>query len=202
MSKNDQLPVQRFSLPVIDPVRERRSFLLAGAAVVGTAACGPMAGGGDADVDGSTGGPDAMIGSDAMTGAEGGGSDAGAEAGAEAGATTCTALPIALGPLSAFPMGMWKHATGGMPVQKFIVGHDAMGIFVYTSVCTHSGCEVPPPVSGISTCPCHGSTFDDKGAKLGGPAMGPLVHSKAAACDGMLTIDPTMTVPATTRVRP
>jgi len=69
-----------------------------------------------------------------------------------------------------------------------IVGRDTTGIFVYSGVCTHSGCTVPAPeaAGGTSVCPCHQSTFTDQGRRVSGPARGDLPHHPAVICQGVL----------------
>lgn len=49
---------------------------------------------------------------------------------------------------------------------------DAMFV-VFSNHCTHVGC--PAQASGIGFgCPCHGSQFDEQGARIAGPAVRPL----------------------------
>jgi rieske iron-sulfur protein len=52
--------------------------------------------------------------------------------------------------------------------------HAAEGIVAYTTVCTHSGCEVSDWLADdqILSCPCHDSLFDpkDDGRVVDGPA--------------------------------
>jgi Rieske Fe-S protein len=49
---------------------------------------------------------------------------------------------------------------------------DAMFV-VFSNRCTHVGC--PAQASGIGfACPCHGSQFDQEGARIAGPAVRPL----------------------------
>ena len=45
--------------------------------------------------------------------------------------------------------------------------------------CTHEGCPVKPPASGIITCPCHGSQYDLEGNVRRGPAQFPLTRYDA-----------------------
>lgn len=207
MSSNEQQSPARHCLHVLnnEPNNGRRAFLLVGTAAT-LAACGPGTMMGDdagtgADTmtptdtvtptDTSMSGPDTSM----MTG-EDAGADAsmsGPEAGPEGG-MSCSALPTVLGPVANFPMGSWRT------VGSLIVGHDAAGYYAYTNVCTHSGCEVPAPTSGTSRCPCHGSMFDGTGAVLMGPASRPLAHVLVTLCDGMLSANPSMMVPSSTRV--
>jgi len=49
---------------------------------------------------------------------------------------------------------------------------DAMFV-VFSNRCTHVGC--PAQATGIGfACPCHGSQFDQQGARIAGPAVRPL----------------------------
>jgi Rieske Fe-S protein len=116
----------------------------------------------------------------------GGGVDSGMDPGC--GATNA-------GAVSTYPQGTWK-AMGG-----FIVGHDAMGLFAFSTTCTHRGCTVLPPTpsTGETTCPCHGAQYDGNGAVTKGPATDPLPHYKLTVCSGTVFVDQTATVPATTR---
>ncbi|MBI3873381.1 MAG: Rieske (2Fe-2S) protein [candidate division Zixibacteria bacterium] len=49
------------------------------------------------------------------------------------------------------------------------------GFYAISSVCTHLGCNVRwNGDRGGFDCPCHGSTFDQNGQNIGGPAPRPL----------------------------
>jgi Rieske Fe-S protein len=98
------------------------------------------------------------------------------------------------GALTSFPVGTWKKVNGA------IVGHDAMGLFAYTTICTHQGCTIGAPSSdGSTTCPCHGATYDGNGNVTGGPAPSPLEHFAVAVCDGNVYVDQNTTVASDTR---
>jgi Rieske Fe-S protein len=61
--------------------------------------------------------------------------------------------------------------------SKVIVIRTAAAQFVaFTSVCTHSACEVALPASPGANlvCPCHNSVFSQAGRKVSGPAAGDL----------------------------
>jgi len=50
-------------------------------------------------------------------------------------------------------------------------------VFVLSARCTHLGCTLNfDLVSRIFKCPCHGSTFDNSGKRLAGPAKEDLVR--------------------------
>jgi Rieske Fe-S protein len=49
---------------------------------------------------------------------------------------------------------------------------DAMFV-VFSNRCTHVGCPAQATGAGFS-CPCHGSQFDERGARIAGPAVRPL----------------------------
>ena len=130
--------------------------------------------------------------------------DAGADNTADAGtddagtddATTaaCTPTGTSAGALTSFPQGKWKA------VGAFIVGHDAGGLFAFSTSCTHQGCTIGPPSStGATTCPCHGARFDGNGAVVQGPARSPLPHFALTVCDGKVYVDETSEVAASTR---
>lgn len=66
------------------------------------------------------------------------------------------------------------------PNQEFtfhkdvIVVNNSDMISVYSSKCTHLGCNIGQAVNGEMVCPCHGSKFDTDGNPLNGPAVRPL----------------------------
>ena len=67
------------------------------------------------------------------------------------------------------------------------------GVLVYSSICTHAGCEVTDWVREEMSmaCPCHGSWFDpkDNGSVVYGPASRKLPQLEvSAADDGLLTV--------------
>lgn len=71
------------------------------------------------------------------------------------------------------------------PKQKVFIETKSGRVRVQTAVCTHLGCTVNMVQTGYS-CPCHGSTYDNRGINTGGPAPLPLVYfgvSKGAAGD-------------------
>jgi Rieske Fe-S protein len=71
-------------------------------------------------------------------------------------------------------------------------GRAADGIVAYTTICTHSGCDVSDWLAGdqLLHCACHATTFDPKdGAKvLEGPASRSLPALPLAIADGLLVV--------------
>jgi Rieske Fe-S protein len=64
----------------------------------------------------------------------------------------------------------YVHHTGRS--SRDWLASDAMFV-VFSNRCTHVGC--PAQVTGIGfACPCHGSQFDQQGARIAGPAVRPL----------------------------
>jgi Rieske Fe-S protein len=61
-------------------------------------------------------------------------------------------------------------------------------ITAYSSKCTHLGCEVPLPVDGVITCPCHKAQFDFAGMVTRGPAKKPLPRFEAVLEGTTITI--------------
>jgi cytochrome b6-f complex iron-sulfur subunit len=69
-----------------------------------------------------------------------------------------------------------------VPVGGVLVVQDASGaplvlaqptagqVIGFSGTCTHQGCAVAADGKGGLKCPCHGSTFDDTGKVLSGPA--------------------------------
>lgn len=128
----------------------------------------------------------------------GGGSDAGPDASTDAPPGCAPTGYVRVGPVEAFVRGRWVF----VDPPGVIVGRDAAGVFVYSGVCTHSGCTVPAPdgPGGTSVCPCHQSTFSDAGRRLSGPARSDLPHHPALVCDGVLYADIDRTTGPETRV--
>jgi Rieske Fe-S protein len=52
----------------------------------------------------------------------------------------------------------------------FIVVNNGDETAVYSSSCTHLGCEINKIENGKLVCPCHGSLFDINGNAVKGPA--------------------------------
>jgi len=64
----------------------------------------------------------------------------------------------------------YVHHTGH--TNRDWLAPDAMFV-VFSNRCTHVGC--PAQATGIGfACPCHGSQFDQQGARIAGPAVRPL----------------------------
>jgi rieske iron-sulfur protein len=75
----------------------------------------------------------------------------------------------------------------------------AAGVVAYTSICTHSGCDVDSWLAPKQQlfCSCHESTFDPKdGAKVvDGPAPRPLPALPLKVVDGVLVVAQGFTAP-------
>ncbi len=75
----------------------------------------------------------------------------------------------------------------------------ADGVVAYTSICTHTGCDVDDwqPTERLLGCQCHSSVFDPKdGAKVvDGPAPRPLAALPLKIVDGRLVVAQPFTAP-------
>jgi menaquinol-cytochrome c reductase iron-sulfur subunit len=101
--------------------------------------------------------------------------------------------PVSLGPLSKYTSESGFSPTAAAyiedPAQPLVssglayvhaTGHenrdwlapDAMFV-VWSNRCTHVGCPAQATSGGFA-CPCHGSVFDERGARTAGPAVRPL----------------------------
>jgi len=58
--------------------------------------------------------------------------------------------------------------------HRVFVFRDAGGFHAISAVCTHLGCNVNHHEGDGFTCPCHGSTYDERGEVTRGPAAWPL----------------------------
>ena len=75
----------------------------------------------------------------------------------------------------------------------------AAGVVAYTSICTHTGCDVETWLAAeqVLSCPCHDSAFDPKdgGRVVDGPAPRPLPALPLAIVDGKLAAAQPFTAP-------
>jgi rieske iron-sulfur protein len=75
----------------------------------------------------------------------------------------------------------------------------ADGVVAYTSICTHTGCDVDgwQAVEQLLSCPCHDSIFDPKdgGKVVDGPAPRVLPALPLAIADGKLVVAKPFTAP-------
>ncbi|MEY4496819.1 MAG: hypothetical protein RLZZ364_124 [Actinomycetota bacterium] len=89
--------------------------------------------------------------------------------------------------LSKLPVGgtySFTTAAQGVPAIAF---RTKAGVFAYSMICTHQGCNVTYNKANKKLiCPCHGAQFDPlKGGKpLKGPAETPLASVKVAVKGG------------------
>jgi len=78
-------------------------------------------------------------------------------------------------------------------------GRSADGIVAYSSICTHTGCDVDDwqPAERLVGCQCHFSIFDPKdGARVvDGPAPRPLPALPLTVVDGRLVAARSFTAP-------
>lgn len=58
--------------------------------------------------------------------------------------------------------------------KEFIVINLNNETKVFSSHCTHLGCVINEAENGKLICPCHGSSFDESGNPVKGPAIQPL----------------------------
>ncbi|MDB4971092.1 MAG: Chitinase [Myxococcales bacterium] len=114
-------------------------------------------------------------------------------------APSCTPGTVSAGAASTYTVGGTpKYFKSG--TKELFVVRDAGGLYALTALCTHSGCTNQVKGSQFY-CPCHGATFDFNGEKPTSPAFSSLKHyALCVDASGNVTVDPTKTVPATTRV--
>jgi len=73
--------------------------------------------------------------------------------------------------------------------KAIVVRNSETEVSAFSSVCTHNGCQVGLPVSGIATCPCHGARFSDTGVVLKGPAASDLKKYYASIDGTVVYVD-------------
>ena len=127
--------------------------------------------------------------------------------GTDSGATPLTASDVRPGPpLLAWPMDpMERVVRNGSRFNQVLVlrldpatlsaqtqARAADGIVAYTTICTHSGCDVAEWIADDQQllCGCHSSTFDPKdGARVtDGPAPRSLPALPLAIADGLIVV--------------
>jgi Rieske Fe-S protein len=92
---------------------------------------------------------------------------------------------IRLGDPDRFPFNVFTF----VPEKNIFVYRGREGFRALSALCPHLGCVVTSSGRGFR-CPCHGSTFDARGAVLNGPAPRPLSWLKVGlAPDGQITVD-------------
>jgi Rieske Fe-S protein len=90
-----------------------------------------------------------------------------------------------LGPASEVPVG------GGKVYETFevVVTQPTAGDYRgFTSICTHTGCDVNEVADGTIDCPCHGSRFHLDGTVARGPAPRALPARAVKVVDGQLVL--------------
>jgi cytochrome b6-f complex iron-sulfur subunit len=92
---------------------------------------------------------------------------------------------IRLGKPDRFPFNTFTF----VPEKNIFVYRSREGFKALSALCPHLGCVITSTSEGFR-CPCHGSTFDPRGAAIKGPAPGPLSWLKVAlAADGQIAVD-------------
>jgi cytochrome b6-f complex iron-sulfur subunit len=109
---------------------------------------------------------------------------------------------VTYGPPSRVPIGTPDLFASGtqvaFPEAKIVVRRLGNRVAAISTVCTHLGCTVNPSDTGFD-CPCHGSTYDDRGSVTGGPAPEPLSWFRVTQTpSGELIVDKHEIVPAET----
>ena len=119
------------------------------------------------------------------------------------GATVAYLKPrVTYGPPSRVAIGRPDTFASGsqvvFPEAKMAIRRIGNKLAAISTVCTHLGCTVNPVETGFD-CPCHGSTYDDKGEVTGGPAPKALSWFRITqAPNGELIVDKHDVVPADT----
>jgi cytochrome b6-f complex iron-sulfur subunit len=73
---------------------------------------------------------------------------------------------------------------------RFYISRTEDGIIALWQKCPHLGCAIPwDEAEGIFHCPCHGSTFNQVGEVLGGPAPRPMDYFPAEVSDEGIWVD-------------
>jgi cytochrome b6-f complex iron-sulfur subunit len=94
---------------------------------------------------------------------------------------------LTIGSIDTYP----EKSVTAIPRGRFYLTHLADGSFIALSpICTHLGCTISwDKEQNIFTCPCHGSTFNNKGEVLTSPATRPLDFFPVRLENGMVRVD-------------
>ncbi len=84
------------------------------------------------------------------------------------------------------PGGAVKVTANGE--KLLVIRLDASTCMAVSAVCTHAGCDLGVPASGVITCRCHGSRFDTSGHVLKGPATEDLAQVPTVLDGNRLTL--------------
>ena len=100
---------------------------------------------------------------------------------------------VTYGPPSRLAVGKPDLFTSGnqvaLPEAKLVIRRTGNKIAAISTVCTHLGCTVNPSDTGFD-CPCHGSTYDERGEVTGGPAPKALAWYRCTlAPNGEIVVD-------------
>ena len=92
--------------------------------------------------------------------------------------------PVSGAPTGAITKTADVPVGSGVIVDDVVVTQPTAGVFMgFSSVCTHSGCNVSKVTDGKIVCPCHGSKFNLDGTVAQGPAEEPL-ETKSISVQG------------------
>lgn len=85
-----------------------------------------------------------------------------------------------------------------LPEARIVVRRDGDRFAAISTVCTHLGCTVRATAVGFD-CPCHGSSYDEQGNVVAGPAPRQLAWYRISlAPNGELEVDKAQQVPPET----
>lgn len=108
------------------------------------------------------------------------------------------------------PSDFPTHGLRKLASDSLLVGRDAGGLYVLSSLCTHQFCDMAASQGGqqVGTitangivCNCHGSAFDASGNVTNGPAYQPLpAYALTLGCDGKLYVDQSTVVSSAARL--
>ena len=106
---------------------------------------------------------------------------------------------VTYGPAKKFRVGRPGDFSSGSQIayvkQGVVVRREGDEFAAISTICTHLGCTVNATDIGFE-CPCHGSTYDRRGANVAGPAPSPLEwYQLTLAPNGELEVDKDKKVP-------
>jgi cytochrome b6-f complex iron-sulfur subunit len=109
---------------------------------------------------------------------------------------------VTYGPPARLPVGRPADFASGtqvvLPEARLCIRRQGDRLAAISTVCTHLGCTVNPTETGFD-CPCHGSSYDERGEVTGGPAPRALAWYRVTqAPSGELVVDKRDQVPADT----
>ena len=117
-----------------------------------------------------------------------GGTSAGASPATDTSSPAAGGAPKPLAALADLTIGQAVAAKAADGRNLLLTRTSQTEVVAFSAICTHQGCTVEPAGAKLA-CPCHGSVYDARTAKvLSGPAPAPLHSVAVTVQDGQVVL--------------